>query len=284
MRRPLPVPVDGAPGATGELVPMARRGRDVLETASFGFDDYLATVGSDPTLSPSNVGLRVPALAGVRYLFLGARADLDAGDAIVGYRQLASIGFAENNSVDTPTLAPLLPFERPIETPMWRPPDGFLSWHLMVQPKPQAGAQAAGPLDQEGFVYEDSNTPALLYETATIPSPAAANGYLGLTAYTPPVMRGTSLLTLRDLRAPWHRPAKMRFEIDRPTTVRFYIAVLQTDPTSRLTVTLEPSDFTVNGLVPEDNFAQAFPNYLYWRVGVDLLVERASRKRERVRP
>jgi hypothetical protein len=261
---------------------MARRERDVLETASFGFDDYLAGVGGDPSGSASSIGLRVPALAGVRYLFLGARADLDPGDAIVGYRQLSTIGYADNGDSDAPTVAPLLPFERPIETAQWHPPDGFLSWHLTTQPKPQAGALRAGPLDQESFVFEDSSTPALLYESATIPPSAAAPGYLGLTAYAPPVMRGTSILTLRDMRAPWGRaPEPMRFEIDRPTTVRFYIAVLQTNPDTRLAIDLSPTDFTVNGLTPEDNFAQAFDLYQYWRVGVGLLIERAKRTRRR---
>ena len=258
---------------------MSRRDRDVLEVASFGFDDFLQTVGGNPSLSPSSVGLRVPALAGVRYLFLGARADLDPGDAIVGYRQLATQGFADNGGLDDPNAAPLLPFERTIKSPHWHPPDGFLSWHITTQPKPQAGAWRAGPLDQESFAFEDSSTPCLLYETATIPATPAAPGYLGLTAYTPPVMRGTSLLTLREVRAPWHRPAKMRFTIDRPTTVRFYIAVLQTNPATRLSIEVTPSDFTIEGLEPEDNFAQAFPAYQYWRVGVGLIIERASRRK-----
>lgn len=274
------MPVDGA-AVHRELGAAVGRARDVLETASFGFDDYLAGVGGDPAFGYSSVGLRVPVLAGVRYLFLGARADLDPGDAVVGYRLLATQGFADNGSSEAPDVAPLLPFERPIEAPQWHPPDGFISWHLMGEPKAPAGAWRAGPLDQESFVFEDSSTPALLYETATIPSPAAAPGYLGLTAYAPPVMRGTSILTLRDLRAPWHKPAKMRFEIDRPTTIRFYIAVRQTDPSTRLTLALDPSDFTVNGLTDEDNFAQAFPGYVYWRVGVGLIVERAKRTRRR---
>lgn len=260
---------------------MGSRARDVLETASFGFDDYLAGVGGDPTLSASSVGLRVPALAGVRYLFLGARVDLDPGDAIVGYRQLATIGFADNGSDEAPSAAPLLPIERPIAAPQWHPPDAFISWHMMGMPKAPAGAWRAGPLDQESFIFEDSSTPALLYETATIPSPAAAPGYLGLTAYAPPTMRGTSILTLRDMRQPWHKPGRMRFEIDRPTTVRFYISVLQTDPATRFALTLDPSDFTVNGLTEEDNFGQAFPDYVYWRVGVGLIVERRKRTRRR---
>lgn len=258
---------------------MGRRDRDVLEVASFGFDDFLQGVGGDPTLSPSSVGLRVPALPGVRYLFLGARADLDAGDAVVGYRQLATQGFAQNAGGDPgPLAAPLEPFERSITSPSWHPIDGFLSWHLMGESKAPAGAWRGGPLDEESFVFEDSSAPALLYESAAFPGAPASPGYLGLSAYAPPVMRGTSILTLRDLRAPWHKPANMRFTVDRPTTIRFYISVLQTDPATRLSLTLTPSDFTIAGLEPEDNFAQVFPNYQYWRVGVGLLIERAKRR------
>jgi hypothetical protein len=258
-----------------------RHARDVFETASFGFDDYLQTVGSDPTLGSSGLGLRVPALAGVRYLFLGARADLDAGDAVVGFRQLLTIAEPTNNSEEERTVPPLVPVERPVVTPEWHPPDAYTSWHLMAEPKAPAGARAVGPFDQESFVFEDSNSPALLYETAAFGGVPTAPGYLGLTAYAPPVMRGTSLVTLRDIRAPWHKVTPLRYEVQRPTTVRFYVACLQTDPATRFNLVLTPSDFTIAGLVPEDNYAQAFPGYQYWRLAVSLLVARDRRKPRR---
>lgn len=260
---------------------MGGRDRDVLEATSFGFDEYLQGFGSDPSLTPASVGLRVPALAGVWYLFLGARADLDPGDAIVSYRQLATIAQLKNNTPDTPLLAPLIPVERHIEAPQWHPPDGFISWHLTTQPKAQAGPWRGGPLDQESFMFEDSSTPALLYQTATIPALPPAPGYLGLNAYTPPAMRGVSILTLRDLRAPWHRPARMRYVIDRPTVVRFYIAVFQTNPDAREEIEITPSDFTIEGLEREDNFVQALVDYQYWRVGVSLGIERARHRKKR---
>lgn len=261
---------------------MGRHARDVAETVSFGFDDFLQTVGGDPTGGASGFGLRVPALPGVRYLFIGARADLDAGDAVVGFRQFASLGFAANNDENDPTSPPLTPIERPIWTPQWHPPDGFASWHLMAEPKAPAGPRAVGPWDQESFVFEDSNAPALLYETAAFAGGATAPGYLGLTGYTPPVMRGTSLVTLRDMRGEWKDISPLRYEVQRPTTVRFYVSVLQTDPTNRFVADLDPSDFTIAGLTEEDNYAQAFPrDYVYWRVAVSLLVERDRRKPRR---
>jgi hypothetical protein len=262
---------------------MGGRDRDVLEAASFGFDEYLQGFGSDPALSPVSVGLRVPALAGVWYLFLGARADLDPGDAVVSYAQLVTIAQPKSVDPDTPLAAPLIPFERSVSSPQWHPPDGFVSMHVTTQPKIQAGPWRAGPLDQEGFLFEDSSTPALLYESATIPAVPSAPGYLGLTAYTPPAMRGQSILTLRDLRAPWHRPARMRFTIDRPTTIRAYIAVRQTNPDARAEVVIPPTDYTIEGLGPEDNFAQAFVDYQYWRVGIRLGIERARRQAKRKR-
>jgi hypothetical protein len=257
-----------------------RRDRNVTEAVSFGFDEFLQTFGSDPTLSPTSVGLRVPALPGVWYVFLGARADLTDGDAVVGYRQLVTIAEPRGTNLEIPTQAPLVPFERHVEAPQWHPPDGFVSWHLTTQPMPQAGKRRAGPFDQESFAFEDSTTPALLYETAHFPALPPAPGYLGLDGYSAPMMRGTSVLTLRDVRAPWHEPAPFRLTIDRPTAVRFYIAVFQTNPATRTTITLAPSGFADEGLEAADNFAQLMPLYQYWRVGVGLLIERARRRRK----
>lgn len=256
---------------------MARE-RETQDVASFGFDDFLQIVGGDPALGSSAVGLRVPALAGVRYLFLGARADLDEGDSIVGYAQLATLGFARSGTED-PAAAPLQPFEQAIEAPWWHPTDGFISWHLTFEPLTQGNDARSDLLDQDSFRFEDSSTPALLFETAHFPASPAAPGYLGLDAYAPPAMRGVSQLTLRDVRAPWHKPCPMRITIDRPTCVRFYIDVLQTDPSTRFDVAIPPTDFVITGLTREDNFLQLFTDAQYWRVGVRLLIERAARKR-----
>lgn len=260
------------------------------ESASFGFDDFLTGVGGDPARTPTNVGLRVPAFVPVDalinplgYLFLGARVDLDPGDRIVGYRTLASIGIAFNASTEVPTAAPLVPYERQIESPGWRFVDGMIDMHLTEEPQAPARVQA-GPFDQESFVFEDSSSPALLYETAHFPAVPAAPGYLGLDGYTPPPLRGvTEVLTLRDVRTRWQRYSKLRIDVERPTTYRFYIRVVQSvatavegGPPARFQPTIPPTDYTIEGLTKEDNFVQAFPKAIYWRVGVSLLVERRS--------
>lgn len=260
------------------------------ESASFGFDDFLTGIGGDAARTPTNVGLRVPALVPVDalinplgYLFLGARVDLDAGDRILGYRTLASIGIAFNGSIETPTLAPLVPYERPIESPGWRFVDGMIDYHLTEEPQAPARTQA-GPFDQESFAFLDASSPALLYLAAHFPAAPAAPGYLGIDQYAPPPMRGeTEVLTLRDVRTRWQRYSKLRIDVERPTTYRFYIRVVQTSlgaqqggPPARFQPTITPSDFTIEGLTKEDNFVQAFPKAIYWRVGVSLLVKRRT--------
>lgn len=257
---------------------MERRARETLEVASFGFDEYLQLVGGDPANGTSSIGLRVPALAGVRYLFLGARADLAPGDSLVGFRQLATIGFAQSAN-ETPSVAPLIPFEQAIESPWWHFPDAFISWHLTLDSLGQEATPPTGPNDSDSFHFEDSSTPALLYETVGFPGAPAAPGYLGLNAYTPPAMRGTSHMTLRDVRAPWHRPCPMLVTVERPTCVRFYIDVLQSNPGTRGAQGLTADLFTINGVAREDNFWGAFVDARYWRVGVGLLIERGERKK-----
>lgn len=271
---------------------MGRRQRvETAEIASFGFDEQLATIGGDPDRTPTNIGLRVPAFVPsdevtgnvLGYLFLGARCDLSPGDRIVGYRTLAHAGLAKSTNADDPTAAPLIVFERPIETPGWRFVDGMIDMHLTTEPQAPARAQV-GPFDQESFIFEDSGSPALLYETAHFPAVPAAPGYLGLDGYTPPPMRGkTEILTLRDVRTRWQRFSPFRYDVERPTTFRFYIRVVQTSlgtqeggPPARPAVTLTGSDFSIEGLTREDNFVQFFPDAIYWRVGVALLVERAE--------
>lgn len=265
-----------------------RRRVETSESASFGFDDFLTGVGGDPERTPTNVGLRVPAFVPVDalvnplgYLFLGARCDLNPGDRIVGYRTLATIGFAFNGSTEVPTRAPLVPFERSIESPGWRFVDGMIDMHLTTEPQAPPRTQA-GPFDQESFAFEDASSPALLYETAHFPAAPTAAGYLGLDGYTPPPMRGkTEILTLRDVRTKWQRYSALRVDVERPTTYRFYIHVVQSSlggqeggPPARPAVVVPPSDYTIEGLTKEDNFVQAFPRAIYWRVGVALLVER----------
>ena len=255
-----------------------RSSPETEEIASFGFDEFLQTLGGDPSGSPVSVGLRVPSLVpagGAWYLFLCARADLDPGDAIVGFRQLLHVGFPFNGNED-PTAAPLLPYEREVTSPGWHFADGNAAWFLTTQSLDVASTMRGGPLDQESFRFEDASTPALLYETATIPSPPAAPGYLGVTAYAPPAMQGTCQLMLRDVRATWHRRGKFHFPINSPTAVRFYAAVRQTSPSTRFQPSLTGSDFSIEGLRPEDNFVQFFPSAVYWRVGASLIVKRSK--------
>jgi hypothetical protein len=92
-------------------------------------------------------------------------------------------------------------------------------------------------------------------------------------------MRGTVVRTYRDLRNPWHRVnlEELRIPITKPTKVRVYIDVLQTNPATRHVPILTPSTnvFFTNALRKEDDALQLFPSALrYWAVGCALGIER----------
>jgi len=244
------------------------------EVASVGFDDYLATLGGEAT------GLRIPAAtyasvegSAVRlepYLFLLAVADLVAGDCIVGVEQFLSL-CAPQGTPETPPPAgpaapaapppivpPFYPYERGITDALWHPPDGFAEWILTLDRVPPT-SRRSGPFDatpsvSESFAFEDSNSSALLYEAAHFPAVPLAPGYLGLDAYTPPGLKGSSVLTVRDIRFPWgqNQFRALREPVHGNTRARFYCRLQQTTPVGATLGTPRMAmPFALNGTTPE---------------------------------
>jgi hypothetical protein len=280
-----------------------------VEIVTSGFDEWLQLVGGDPQGTSNSVGLRVPTLAtalnaaeaGIdpleaRYLFNLCSFSVPHGvkARILGYRQLATLGYVQPATTD-PT-APAAVVEQEITSPFWRFQDGNISWHIRQLGAP--GAQGIPPRTGNPLAvlknplplsatFRYSESPALLYENMTLP--AGDNLYVDLETYQPPKKGrpwGQTVYTghqgtFYDLRAEWHTPGAWTslgesMEIEGPDTIAFFASVRQSDPTSRgkLKSPAAGGAFTFSGgLSDEEQFLQNFPGAIYWRVGGALIVE-----------
>jgi hypothetical protein len=259
-----------------------RRSRE--ESISVGFDDFLQLTGAPPF----STGLRVPPLVGPTYRFLAAMADLTRGDELVGLRQFAEIASYQVSGGEAPAPAPVFPEKRPIVTPGWHFPDTApITWTLTTEPLANF-VRTAGPFDQVSFLLRDTTGPALVYATAAFPAFPLLPGYLGLSAYTPPVMQGIRQYVWKDIRYPEQQNEffAIRRPIEWPTRVRVYVDVQQTNPATRFipdfATGLTASElFFVTGMVPEERFLQAFPDAIMHSVGAALLYDRGELRDER---
>jgi hypothetical protein len=242
------------------------------EVASSGLDDFFAN------LTGHNTGLRIPAAAvgaisgePIDYLFLLHMVDVSPGDELAGLATFLSIAAPQTISESTV----LYPFERQVESILWKFPDTFYEFILTEDKVPPSGG-ASGAFDSDSFVFEDSQSPALLYETVHFPAVPPAPGYLGLDDYTAPGIRGSVVLTVRDLRWPWtdlQSFPSLRLAPNRNTRFRFYLRIRQTNPATRPELPIDdtmwakfPDVFT-----PEDGYLVASQKVLgedtaqWWR-------------------
>ena len=238
--------------------------RRTFEVSASGIDEALQGFSSDPFGASigSGPGLRVPSFVNdndTRYLFLRAsrRLDIRQKTRVIGWRELVTIGINTAQSVSRPTApgrpgAPppssqSLPIEIEVTSPVFRFPDGNVSFHLVREPLQVPFTQR--PLtDAQNFLYVTSDTPALLYQTASFSAGTdpitGAPGYymLNMDGYTPPsALRATweplaGLGNLHDLRTPYrdaHGWCSLNVEVDGGCNIRLYASVLQTDPNTR---------------------------------------------------
>lgn len=252
------------------------------EIATQGFDPF-RQLDPDAFGAAGSTGLYVPAFP-TTYTFLLAVADLDAGDSIIGLRQyldlLALIGTTDGEL----TVAPYYPLLQPIteQNPRFRLVDGGDTWILTREPKANA-ARPRGPVDQDSFRQRDSESAALVYETAAFGGPPFPPGYGSLTAYTPPAIRGTKVLAVRDRRWPWVKQSNQRLDFvsDKPERWRFYCVLTQSDPATRNNPTI-PSGSGGYVLTPEQGFVQSFPALArYGWVAGDMIIRRERGPRRR---
>jgi hypothetical protein len=256
-----------------------------IEIASAGIDEFKQLLAGDPYGDPTSVGLRVPTLATPdfrhRYLFNACSFSIGEGARarIVGWRQLVTLGFVQSG--DPPRLV-----EQVVTSPVFCFADGNVSWHLRQLGGPNGQGlppRTPAPNDLRNFNFRFIETPALLYENATLP--AGNPFYVHLTDYTPPnsgqpwgyPLSAGHQGTFYDLRTPWETHGawnSLDVELDGPATVALFISVGQTNPGREGRVALTPpSPLFPNGLSDEEQFLLNFPSAIYWRVGGSLIVE-----------
>src|ERR1700687_1101782 len=274
------------------------------EIITTGIDEQLQLVGSDPYAHIENVGLRVPfgptATVGKvaplderacpefpgpllnRYLFMLCAFNVNYKQCarLRGWRELVTIGTKQTSDAGSPRVV-----EQEVLSPFWKFADGNVSFHLMDMGPP--GGQGLpltlrGPIDLNNFKFRWASSPALLYDTGTV-MPAADLFYVDLTTYVAPhqgkpygapLIPGMSVMY--DLRTPWRSGGLPWHAIDipitGPRTVALFASVRQTNPATRVALTL-PLPIYPEALSPEEQFLLNFPNAIYWRVGGGLIVD-----------
>jgi len=246
------------------------KGRNEIVTngpnSEFGF------IGSDPYNTNAYTGLVVPstpsnAIGDARYLFLLARESFSApeqsvenrGVRLVGIRQYAEIvaripqgtlPLAEEGGRPGSTFT----FRKEIESPFWHPPDGDISWHVMIINKVQRDTR--NPANSDGFMYQDALSPALLYQTAIPYSPPNGGRPWGV-----PI--GSSLGNMHELRYKWRTEQSERIldiPIPTPCDVALFASVRQNDPS--LNPVFAPDQCcNISVLAPEDQFLVAYAEF-----------------------
>lgn len=205
-----------------------RRGR--LEIATVGFNPNLQLVGSDPSGGPYDLGIFIGANAGstkptLRQLYMLCMKSFNAGQRgrLIGFREYLTLLVQETS----PTAGATYPLERPVETPTWKYVDGNVLWGIRcLPPKTHFRPNA---LNADGLAFEQSQTPAQLFETigGGIITPPYGGLFPG-NVLTPDL---GSMRELRCRRWADYIPCDVYFE--GPCDIAFFASVQQTNPSTR---------------------------------------------------
>lgn len=258
-------------GVAGGIRSRLYEGRHEIVTAGpnaeFGF------VGSDPYNTNAYTGLVVPAtpssqIDGARYLFLLARARFGTGEQssekcgarLVGIRQYAEL-VARIPARQAPLAASGPPagatvvLRKEIQSPLWHPPDGNISWHVMVNNR--VGRDTRNPANADGFIFQTSTSPSLLFQTAAPYSPP--NG--GRPWGTP---IEASLGNIHELRYRWRANTSeyvLDIPIPAPCDVMLFASVRQNDPALNPTLADPMITQQFQALSEEDKFLMAYNQF-----------------------
>jgi hypothetical protein len=243
-------------------------GRHEIVTA--GRDPALGFIGSDPWDTATYTGLIVPSatsasIGGARYMFMLARErfqDGEQGVKLVGIRQyldLVATITPEGGSVQT--------YHKEIRRPMFHPPDGNVTFHVMVIAN--TFRDTRNPLNADSFIYQDSKTPALLYQT-TAPYVPPNGGQ----PWGKPI--GASLGNIHDIRYPWHQSnpeVMLDIPIPVPCDVALFASVRQNDPSTNPVASALTAG-QIASLDPEEQFLVNFAaTAQYGRIAGSLIFE-----------
>lgn len=262
---------DYAGGVQQGIRSILYKGRDEIVTN--GPNSEVGFIGSDPYDTNAYTGLIVPptpssAIGNARYLFVLARQSFGTGEQssdrlgvrLVGIRQYAELIArlpARTAPLASGTGSPsgsTVTFRKEIVSPLWHPQDGNISWHVMILGK--GIRDTRNPANTDGIIYQDSLSPALLYQT--------------LGPYTPPnggrpwgTPLGASLGNIHELRYPWRATlSEMTLDIPIPVPcdVVLFASVRQNDPTTNpVLADAVTTTQQFSALSPEDQFVVAYP-------------------------
>jgi len=250
-------------------------------------DPFVALLGSDPWGAPVGTGVLVPSTptgslvpAGAspsqyRYLLLLAREQFESGERgvrLTGIRQYSEL---------TATVPDVGTFKREITSPLWHPPDGNISWHVVVIAKVTQVTRNVQNADS--LKFRDAYGPCLLFETIAGPQFAP-------TAYVPPnggrpwgkPLGSVSLGNMHDLRYRWrtgYLEQMLDIPVPLPCDVAFFASVRQNDPSTNPAASgLSANQFTALGTGSEDQFLTAFnATAQYGRIAGSLVFSETSR-------
>lgn len=247
-----------------------------VEVVSAGPNAEFNFIGSDPYGTSAYTGLVVPSapsdsIGGARYLFMLARASFNAGEQsadnrgvrLTGIRQYAELvaripaGEGPLEPDAGPPTGSTVTFRKEIWQPLWHPLDGDISWHVMIVGRTNQ-RDTRNPLNADGLAFQDSMSPALLYQS--------------LAPYVPPndgrpwgTPMTSSLGNVHELRYRWRDRDSQRvldIPINPPCDVALYASVRQNDPTTNPVfadeATVTPQ---FRALSPEDQFVVAYAPY-----------------------
>lgn len=259
-------------GVAGAIRSVRHSGR--YEVVTVGRNPEFEFVGSDPYSTNVGTGLVIPAtpsseIGDARYLFLLARASFGTGEQsstwegtrLVGIRQYVDLvaripaRTAPLATDSGPAAGSTVTFRKEIESALWHPFDGNISWHVMIMPIAQR--QTRNPLNADSVIFQDAKSPALLFQT--------------LAPYTPPNggrpwgrSIGASLGNLHDLRYRWRERDSedvLDIPIQAPCDVALFASVRQNDPALNPTLDVAADCGPFGALGPEDQFVVAYPTF-----------------------
>jgi|GEM_PF-1383722 len=230
-------------------------------------DPFVSLLGSDPWGSPVGTGVLVPSTptatlvptgappSQYRYLFLLAREQFNSGEQgvrLTGIRMYAEL---------TATVSDVGTFRKEIMSPLWHPPDGNISWHIVMIPK--TWMLTRNVQNADSLKFRDAYGPCMLYETIAGPQFAP-------TAYKPPnagrpwgkPLGSVSLGNMHDMRYRWrtgYLEQMLDIPVPLPCDIAFFASVRQNDPSTNPAASdLSANQFTALGTGSEDQFLTAF--------------------------
>jgi len=240
------------------------------EIVTVGPNAEFAFIKSDPYGTNVGTGLVVPSVPSAllphpsRYLFQLARASFQAGE--VGVRLVGIRLYTELVARIPQEGAPNALFRQPIQQPLWHPPDGDISLHVMVNNR--VSRDMRHPANGDGFAFQDATAPALLFQTP-FPDYTPPNG--GRPWGTP---LAASLGNIHELRYAW-RDQNSEYALDVPIPLPCDLALVasvrQNNPATN------PSDAGLSfnqfqALSAEDQFLTAFSAFAQYGVIAGALV------------